>query len=112
MPRQPPTGPVGRPYPAVRKPLPARKPPPSARQPPPPVRKPPARRRKRVTIGSNPKPRIAIGRILMIVALVLAGMKLIDIQGLQANDLSAKAQQQSLTYLTIPAQRGTITDRN
>ena len=106
MPRQPPTGPVGRPYPA------ARKPPPSARQPPPPVRKPPPRRRKRVSIGSNPKPRIAIGRILMITALVLAGMKLIDIQGLQANDLSAKAQQQSLTFLRIPAQRGSITDRD
>jgi cell division protein FtsI (penicillin-binding protein 3) len=76
------------------------------------VRKPPVRRRKRVTIGSNPKPRIAIGRILMIVALVLAGMKLIDIQGFQATDLSAKAQKQSLTHMTIPAQRGTITDRN
>lgn len=48
----------------------------------------------------------------MITALVLAGMKLIDVQGLQANYLSGKAQQQSLTYLTIPAQRGTITDRD
>ncbi|HEY3608252.1 MAG TPA: penicillin-binding protein 2 [Pseudonocardiaceae bacterium] len=69
------------------------------------------RRRKKV-VGQNPKPRITIGRILMIMALVLAGLKLVDIQGFQASDLSAKAQKQSLHYLTIPAQRGTITDRN
>jgi cell division protein FtsI (penicillin-binding protein 3) len=120
MPRQPPTGPVGRSYPSGR---PYQSPP--AHQPPP-VRKPPPRessprqtapaarpqRRKKKTIGQNPKPRIAIGRILMIAALVLAGLKLVDIQGLQAPDLSAKAQKQSLTYLTLPAQRGTITDRD
>jgi cell division protein FtsI (penicillin-binding protein 3) len=119
MPRQPPTGPVGRsspsarPYQSARQPPPLREPPPRRAAPqarPQRTQRPP--RRKKKVIGQNPKPRIAIGRILMIAALVLAGMKLVDIQGLQAPDLSAKARQESLTYLTIPAQRGTIVDRN
>ncbi|HEX4721035.1 MAG TPA: hypothetical protein VH333_00875, partial [Pseudonocardiaceae bacterium] len=115
MPPQPPTGPVGRPYSSARKPPPrsARQPPPAARQAPPQRRAAPKpRRRKRVSVGANPKPRIAIGRILMIAALVLAGIKLIDVQGLQANQLSAIAEKESLTYLRIPAQRGTISDRD
>ncbi|HEX5118140.1 MAG TPA: penicillin-binding protein 2 [Pseudonocardiaceae bacterium] len=53
-----------------------------------------------------------IGRLLMIVALVIAGLKLVDIQGLQASALASKAQQQSLTPMIIPAQRGIITDRD
>jgi cell division protein FtsI (penicillin-binding protein 3) len=114
MPRESPGGPVGRPYPSARRPAPppSRYPPPAARQAPvaPPPK--PRRRRKRVAVGANPKPRIMVGRIIMILALVLAGVKLIDIQGVQAPTLSAKAEQQSLTYLTIPAQRGTITDRD
>jgi cell division protein FtsI (penicillin-binding protein 3) len=48
----------------------------------------------------------------LVAALVGAGIRLIDVQGLQATDLAAKAQSQSLTYVTIPAQRGTISDRN
>ncbi|HKN99327.1 MAG TPA: penicillin-binding protein 2 [Pseudonocardiaceae bacterium] len=48
----------------------------------------------------------------MITALVLAGLKLVDIQGVQASALASKAQQQSLTPMVIPAQRGIITDRD
>jgi cell division protein FtsI (penicillin-binding protein 3) len=48
----------------------------------------------------------------MIIALVGTGLKLIDIQGLQAPELASKAEQQSLTPMTIPAQRGIITDRD
>jgi cell division protein FtsI (penicillin-binding protein 3) len=69
-------------------------------------------RRRRSVVGPNSKPRLIIGRLLMIAALVLAGLKLIDIQGVQADELASKAQQQSLTPMTIPAQRGTITDRD
>lgn len=68
--------------------------------------------RKRKVIGSNSKPRLIIGRLLMVTALVLVGLKLIDVQGFQAPALAAKAEQQSLTRTTIPAQRGTITDRD
>ena len=48
----------------------------------------------------------------MIAALLLAGIKLIDVQGLQASQLSAIAEKESLTSLTIPAQRGTVSDRD
>lgn len=56
--------------------------------------------------------RLVAGRMLLIGALVLAGLKLVDVQGLQANALSAQAERQRLTKVYIPAQRGSITDRN
>jgi cell division protein FtsI (penicillin-binding protein 3) len=48
----------------------------------------------------------------MVAALVLAGLKLIDVQGFQRPELASKAEQQSLTPMIIPAQRGVITDRD
>jgi cell division protein FtsI (penicillin-binding protein 3) len=60
----------------------------------------------------NSKPRLVIGRLVMIVALVFVGIKLIDIQGVEAPELASKAQQQSITPMVIPAQRGTVTDRD
>ena len=45
-------------------------------------------------------------------ALVAAGLKLVEVQGLQAAELSAQATSQRTTVQTLPAQRGTITDRN
>jgi cell division protein FtsI (penicillin-binding protein 3) len=63
-------------------------------------------------LKTNSKPRLVIGRLVMITALVLAGLKLVDVQGLQAHALASKAQQQSITPMIIPAQRGTITDRD
>jgi cell division protein FtsI (penicillin-binding protein 3) len=98
--------------PAARGPVrgPAR----AARAAAPPVARPAPRRPRRrpALLGSNSKPRLVIGRIVLIGALVGAGLRLIDVQGLQAPDLAAKAQSQSLTYVTVPAQRGTISDRN
>ncbi len=104
MVRAPSGGPARRPAPQVRRPAPATRRPPAPR--------PRPKRRKRVPFGANSKPRLMIGRIVMIVALVLAAVKLIDVQGLQATELASKAQQQSLTPMTIPAQRGIITDRD
>jgi cell division protein FtsI (penicillin-binding protein 3) len=93
---------------------PARRPSPTARTQAEPVRRPPTApvRRRRPVVGSNSKPRLIIGRLVMIVALVVAGLKLIDIQGLRAPELASKAEQQSLTPMTIPAQRGIVTDRD
>lgn len=93
---------------------PVRRPTPSARRPAPSAERPPPRRPRRrpALLGSNSKPRLVIGRIVLIGALVGAGLRLIDVQGLQAPTLAAKAERQSLSYLTIPAERGTISDRN
>jgi len=73
---------------------------------------PPPRRRRRPVVGANVKPRLVIGRVLLVLALVVAGIRLIDVQGFQAAALSAKAQQQLQLPLTLPASRGVITDRN
>jgi cell division protein FtsI (penicillin-binding protein 3) len=89
---------------------PARRPAPYARGPAP--RRAPVPRRRPARLAANSKPRLVVGRLLMIVALVLAGLKLVDIQGVQASALASKAQQQSLTPMIIPAQRGIITDRD
>ncbi|HVE96835.1 MAG TPA: penicillin-binding protein 2 [Pseudonocardiaceae bacterium] len=48
----------------------------------------------------------------LVVALVAAGLKLVQVQGLQAAELSARAANQRTTVQTLPAERGTITDRN
>jgi cell division protein FtsI (penicillin-binding protein 3) len=53
-----------------------------------------------------------VGRILLVVILALAGLRLVDVQTFQAPVLSAKAEQQRATDVYIPAQRGTITDRS
>ncbi len=62
--------------------------------------------------GGNSKVRIAIGRLLLIGALVAAGLKLVQVQGIQADELSAQARLQRTTHLNIPAERGAILDRN
>jgi len=62
--------------------------------------------------GGNSKLRIAIGRVLLIGALVLAGVKLVQVQGIQAKELSAQAQLQRTTRQFIPAERGAVLDRN
>jgi cell division protein FtsI (penicillin-binding protein 3) len=56
--------------------------------------------------------RLVLGRIVLVIALVIAGLKLVQLQGLQAAELSAQASNQRTTVQTLPAERGTITDRN
>ncbi len=53
-----------------------------------------------------------LGRLVLVLALVAAGLKLVVVQGLQAAELSAQAATQRTTVQALPAQRGTITDRN
>ncbi|HEX8760872.1 MAG TPA: penicillin-binding protein 2 [Pseudonocardiaceae bacterium] len=52
------------------------------------------------------------GRVVLVVALVAAGLKLVQVQGLQAAELSARAANQRTSVQTLPAERGPITDRN
>ncbi|MGH3856910.1 MAG: peptidoglycan D,D-transpeptidase FtsI family protein [Pseudonocardiaceae bacterium] len=56
--------------------------------------------------------RLALGRVVLVLALVAAGLRLVAVQGLQAAELSAQAASQRTTVQMLPAQRGTITDRN
>ncbi|MDQ3904819.1 MAG: penicillin-binding protein 2 [Actinomycetota bacterium] len=49
---------------------------------------------------------------MLVTALVAGGVRLAVVQGLQAAALSAQASKQRTTVQLLPAQRGTITDRN
>ncbi|HEX4224854.1 MAG TPA: cell division protein FtsI, partial [Pseudonocardiaceae bacterium] len=71
----------------------------------------PARRPRKI-LGGNAKPRIMVSRLLLVVVLTVAGLRLVYIQGIQAPTLSAQAQQQRTSNIPTPAQRGTITDRD
>jgi cell division protein FtsI (penicillin-binding protein 3) len=61
---------------------------------------------------NNGRVRIAVGRILLVGALLLASIKLIQVQGFQAEALSAQAKMQRATGQNIPAERGAVLDRN
>jgi cell division protein FtsI (penicillin-binding protein 3) len=67
----------------------------------------PAKRR-----GANARVRLTVGRLLLVSALLLAGIKLVQVQGFDSAELSLKAQQQRATPQDIPAERGAILDRN
>ena len=56
--------------------------------------------------------RLGLGRVVLVTALVAGGVRLAVVQGLQAAALSAQASKQRTTVQLLPAQRGTITDRN
>nr|WP_228122375.1 penicillin-binding protein 2 [Saccharothrix syringae] len=60
----------------------------------------------------NSRVRLAVGRLLLVGALLAAGVKLVQVQGFQAEALSAQAEQQRATPIDIPAERGSILDRN
>jgi len=51
-------------------------------------------------------------RFFLVAALVAAMLRLIQVQGLEAEALAALAEQQRATRLDIPAARGSIVDRN
>ncbi|MQA07085.1 MAG: cell division protein FtsI [Pseudonocardiaceae bacterium] len=56
----------------------------------------------------NPKVRYVAVRFL----LVAAGVKLVQVQGFEAEALANRAEQQRATAMEIPAERGSIVDRN
>lgn len=51
-------------------------------------------------------------RILLIVVMVLAGLKLVQVQWFEAGALSEAAERQRTSVIETPAQRGSISDRN
>jgi cell division protein FtsI (penicillin-binding protein 3) len=72
----------------------------------------PARHRRSGSATVGLRTRLGLGRVVLVAALVAAGVKLAAVQGLQAAALSAQASKQRTTVQLLPAQRGTITDRN
>ncbi|MBP2477241.1 cell division protein FtsI (penicillin-binding protein 3) [Crossiella equi] len=60
----------------------------------------------------NHRARAVVGRILLVIALVAAGVKLIEVQVINAAELSAASRKQRTTSLDLPGSRGSITDRN
>lgn len=58
------------------------------------------------------KGRYVAVRVVLVGVLVVAGLKLVQVQGFQASALSAKAESQRTTTIAIPAKRGSIVDRN
>lgn len=71
------------------------------------VRRPPSQLRAGVA-----RPRLFVGRAVLVLTMVAAGLKLVQVQGLQAEELAAQAANQRTTRQLLPAERGTITDRN
>ncbi|HVV10389.1 penicillin-binding protein 2 [Amycolatopsis sp.] len=65
----------------------------------------------RPTVATG-KGRYVAVRVILVAVLVVAGLRLVQVQGFQAEALSAKAESQRTTTITIPAQRGAIVDRN
>jgi cell division protein FtsI (penicillin-binding protein 3) len=56
--------------------------------------------------------RLVFGRALLVMALVAAGLKLVQVQGLEAATLQEASARQRVVKQTIMAERGPITDRN
>jgi cell division protein FtsI (penicillin-binding protein 3) len=56
--------------------------------------------------------RFSAVRVILVAVMVIAGLKLVQVQGFEAGTLSAAAERQRTTTIDIPAQRGSIVDRN
>jgi cell division protein FtsI (penicillin-binding protein 3) len=75
------------------------------------ARRPGISRRPGTVTASLPR-RLKIGRILLVLVLAVATIKLALVQTVQAGDLAAASAQQSMTRITLHAERGSILDRD
>ncbi|GAA1301242.1 penicillin-binding transpeptidase domain-containing protein [Pseudonocardia xinjiangensis] len=76
-----------------------------------PTQRPPAPPRR----STGPAPysrRLKVGRILLVLALGVATLKLVVVQTVQAGALNAASSRQYTTDIALPAERGEIVDRN
>jgi cell division protein FtsI (penicillin-binding protein 3) len=99
--------PTRRPAPGPRPHRPANRPPVvrTARQP---YRRPPLRRVR----GGNPAHRARWLLLLVVLALVAVTLRLVQLQAVSSHEYAARGLRQRLHTLPIPAERGTIFDRN
>ena len=105
-PRRPAAAPRRRPVPGPRPRPPTRQPQTRHRPPPRPPR--PARR---LRLGDSGR-RLRGAVVVLAFVLSLFGARLVQLQGLDAPTYAAEAEQGRLRTVTLPAARGTITDRN
>jgi cell division protein FtsI (penicillin-binding protein 3) len=80
----------------------------AARQPPSPRPQTPRRAPDQTALVGR---RLKVGRVLLVMVLAIATLKLVVVQTVQAGDLSAASQRQSTTNIRLPAERGAILDR-
>ncbi len=59
----------------------------------------------------DPRRRLRVGQIVLVVALVVATLKLIVVQGPQAGTLQTGSERQRTSEIALPAERGRILDR-
>ena len=59
----------------------------------------------------DPRHRLRVGQIVLVVALVVATVKLVVVQGPQAGTLQAGSARQRTSEIALPAERGRILDR-
>ncbi len=74
----------------------------------------PPRRPSRRRLGAGDGPyarRIKIGRILLVLALAVATLKLVVVQTVYAGGLAAASARQATTDIPLPAERGALLDR-
>jgi cell division protein FtsI (penicillin-binding protein 3) len=71
----------------------------------------PARGGRPATRAADPRRRLRVGQLVLVVALALATVKLVVVQGPQAGTLQAGSARQRTTEVTLPAERGSILDR-
>jgi cell division protein FtsI (penicillin-binding protein 3) len=73
--------------------------------------KPPPRRGRRGVSGlGDPSRRLVAGRMIMVGLLVIAGLKLVTVQTVQAPGLRHEGDKQRVTRISEPAERGAILD--
>jgi cell division protein FtsI (penicillin-binding protein 3) len=70
------------------------------------------RRVHRSRPGVDHRIRVVTVRFLLIASLVVAGLRLIQVQGFESQALAARAERQRVKQIDIPATRGSIVDRN
>ena len=66
---------------------------------------------RRTPAGGPYRRRLVVGRVLLVVALAVATVKLVVVQTVQAGELSAASARQATTNIALPAARGAILDR-
>ena len=63
------------------------------------------------TRAPDPRRRLRVGQIVLVVALVVATVKLVVVQGPQAGTLQAGSARQRTSEIALPAERGRVLDR-
>ncbi|SFN83055.1 cell division protein FtsI (penicillin-binding protein 3) [Pseudonocardia ammonioxydans] len=67
-------------------------------------------RRRRGSPADDPRYRLRLAWVLLAALLLVTGTKLVFVQTVQAGSLAADAEKQRASRITIPAERGSITD--